>query len=289
MSETIQAHLTIATTPATVFEALCQNEAVTSWFADAADIVPEQQRYDFWGRFTPEVPDREAGHHPLLRYQPEHSLAFHWYLRGVQTTVTISLEPVLQGTEVILRHDNVADRQDSQYSLADFWGLSLENLRGWVERRQIGARCDFSLHSQGDVHLSIDISAPPESVFAALIRPDQLERYIATQATVVPQVGGRYDFGWEGGGPVKILELLPNERLAYSWEYPGEPPTVVSWTLEGSGGQTRLVLVHSGFGTDRINDDYSTGWLKFLNSLKFLVEEGSAWQAPAFSQQDYVV
>jgi uncharacterized protein YndB with AHSA1/START domain len=40
---------------------------------------------------------------------------------------------------------------------------------------------------------------------------------------------GAFDFGWGGGGPVKILDLDPDRELAYSWHYPpDEPETVVS-------------------------------------------------------------
>jgi uncharacterized protein YndB with AHSA1/START domain len=75
---------------------------------------------------------------------------------------------------------------------------------------------------------------------------------------------GEYDFGWEGGGPIKILELEPNHKLTYSWHY---EDTVVTWILEDSEGGTRLTVVHSGFAKDRSTDDYTAGWLKFINSL----------------------
>ena len=130
------------------------------------------------------------------------------------------------------------------------------------------------------------IDAPPEAVFQALIEPAQLDRYIADQATVEPHIDGRYDFGW-GDGPQKILELVPNQTLAYSWSFPGEPATIVSWELEGSGGRTRLTLVQSGFGPDRTNDDYQSGWLSFLVRIKQLVETGAAWQKPVLTATEY--
>lgn len=173
------------------------------------------------------------------------------------------------------------ERKTGEASFTDFWDLSLENLRGWVERRVIGARCDFSGERTGDVHLEVDIAAPPEAVFHALITPEELDRYFATRAVVEPYVGGRYDFGWGNGGPVKILELAPPEKLTYSWEYPPEPPTVVTWTLERSGGGTRLMLVHSGFGSERLTEEYQTGWLNCLNRIKFLVEGGPTWRVPS--------
>jgi uncharacterized protein YndB with AHSA1/START domain len=287
VSETITAELTIAAPRTAVFEALSANAALTTWFAEAAEIAPETHSFDFWGRYTPETPCREGGRHPLFNWDPERGVAFGWNVRGAATTVTVSLAEAERGTRVTLVHADVPDRQPGQYSFADFWDLSLQNLRGWVERREIGRRCDFSLHEKDAVRLSMAVGAAPAEVFAALIEPRLLDRYVASSATVEPHVGGRYDFGWEDGGPVQILELVTGERLAYAWEYSGEPATVVTWTLEASGGETHVVLVHSGFGPDRVNDDYSTGWLKFLHSLKFMLETGRDWQAPSFSSTDY--
>ncbi|MEM7035262.1 MAG: SRPBCC domain-containing protein, partial [Chloroflexota bacterium] len=116
--------------------------------------------------------------------------------------------------------------------------------------------------------------------------PSQLNRYIAYQASVEPEVNGAYDFGWDEG-PVKILDLVPNEKLAYSWMWEEEPQTVATWTLKGSGGKTHLTLVHSGFGPDRSGEDYTVGWLHFLNRLKFMVEGGTSWQKPDFVESDY--
>lgn len=120
------------------------------------------------------------------------------------------------------------------------------------------------------------------------IEPRQLERYIASHATVEPRIGGKYDFGW-GQGPIKILDLAPDARLAYSWQYSGEPDTVVTWTLEASDGRTRLTLVHSGFGVDRVSDDYNLGWGAFLNQIKALAETGDHWRKVTTNEADYAL
>jgi len=136
-------------------------------------------------------------------------------------------------------------------------------------------------------------SEPPKEVFTGLIDPQQLERYLADKATVEPRVGGKIDFGWEGGqgrakggchGPIKILELEPDHKLSYSWLFQEE--TVVTWVLEDSEGGTRLTLVHSGFGKDRSTDDYTCGWWKFINSLKSMLEIGESWQEAKAEKSD---
>jgi len=280
MSENINLQATIAATPDAVFRALTAAEELAHWFAEHAEVSEAEGRYDFWGRLTPENPNRENGHHRILAWEPSRRLAYHWRLRGAETTATITLEPQGKATLLTLAHLDIPSRPQRQWSMQDFWELGLENLCGWVERHVVGARADFSIVQYGDVQLGIGIDAPREAVFHALMTPEDLNRYFATNATVEPYVGGRYGFGWGIGGPVKILELAPPEKLAYSWDFENEPHTVVTWTLENSGGSTWLTLVHSGFGPEHLTDEYGVGWLNCLNQIKFLVEVGPTWKKP---------
>jgi hypothetical protein len=55
---------------------------------------------------------------------------------------------------------------------------------------------------------------------------------------------------------------------------------VVTWTLEESGGKTRLTLAHSGFATDRHSDAEWGGWLNYLGLIRSLVEFGLDWLPP---------
>ena len=108
-----------------------------------------------------------------------------------------------------------------------------------------------------------------------------VNRYIATDATVEPHPGGVYNYGWQGGGPLKILDIEENRKLQFTWRYDENntpsPETVVTWTLEGSGGRTRITLVHHGFASGRPADDYRTGWMKYMNEIKSMLELGDAW------------
>jgi uncharacterized protein YndB with AHSA1/START domain len=286
MSEIIQVELSIAATPQQVFQALTRADELQHWFAEHADVSQAENRYDFWGHLTPDAATPEAGHHRLISWEADCSLAFAWPLRGVDTAVTITLKPQGQATWLRLVHEDVPTRLRGQASIPDFWELSLENLRGWVERRILGARCDFSGKMYGDVQVDVEISAPRAAVFHALMTPEELDRFFATKAVIEPHVGGRYDYGWGEGGPVTILELDQDAKLAHTWHFENEPPTVVTWTLENSGGGTKLTLVHSGFGAETWTEEYTCGWLKCLNQLKFLVEVGPTWQPPKLTMRD---
>lgn len=74
---------------------------------------------------------------------------------------------------------------------------------------------------------------------------------------IAPVVGHEFTFkappmhDWDGVVRCEVLEVVENERLAYSWR--GGPSvsridTVVTFTLaKTASGGTRLVLEHSGF------------------------------------------
>lgn len=281
MDKTLQAETVIAASAAAIFRALTDSKELASWFAEYADISREDGRYAFWGRYTPDAPDEEQGQHPLTSWQDEREIGYTWPLRGCETQVTISLSEQGNGTLVTVKHAGLLERDAGQSSFFDFWQLTMENLRRWVAGKQAPIRHDYSTPSYGNVHLSVEIDGPREAVFDALINPATLNRHFADNATVEPYVGGRYDFGWEGMEPLKILELVPNEKLAYSWDFDeGGPSTVVTWTLQGSGGHTSLTIVHSGFG-EQLTDEYSAGWLNDLSLIKSLVEFGPAWVKPA--------
>lgn len=280
MGDTLHIQVRLNAGAGQIFPTLSESEALAAWFAEHAQVEIPERRYDFWGRFTPETPDREAGRHELQSHSPGEHLSFGWRLRGSDTTVEFALVPEGDTTIVVVRHSGLGGTpyDGSQCSNEDFWFLSLENLRRYVEGRRDVVRCDFSRSMTGDITHTVEIDGWPSEVFETLVKPEQLERWIASKATVEPYVGGNFDLGWGAGGPVKILEFVPNERFATSW--PEETPTVVTWTLEGSGGKTRLTLVHSGFAPDKPTGGYNAGWLNFMSWVKSVVEYGPGWQPP---------
>jgi uncharacterized protein YndB with AHSA1/START domain len=210
-------------------------------------------------------------------------LRFTWNYKTHDLPVALELASSNQGTVLTLTQEAVA-RQPHEPYFYNFWELSFENLRRLLMKGSGPLFCDFSVAPRGEAAVTAQINRPPKEVFAGLIDPPQLERYIADKATVEPWVGGKYDFGW-GGGPIKILELEPDHKLTYSWRF--HEDTVVTWVLEDSEGGTRITLVHSGFGKDRSTDDYTGGWWKFINSLKSMVEIGDSWQEVQVEKSDH--
>jgi uncharacterized protein YndB with AHSA1/START domain len=134
--------------------------------------------------------------------------------------------------------------------------------------------------------------APPERVFRAWTDPSLLARWIAPwdrrvdRAEVDERVGGRLSV-WQsdaagvdiGGMEATILELVPNERLAFDWQFVGpdrEDPgfdTRLTVTFRPlAGGATELTLVHERLDGLRaampdVADKVTAGWEAVLDKL----------------------
>jgi uncharacterized protein YndB with AHSA1/START domain len=79
------------------------------------------------------------------------------------------------------------------------------------------------------------------------------------------------------------LEVIPNERLVYSWKggheanagYGSPLDSVVTWTLSRTENGTRLRLVHSGFVLPRNETAFKgmgEGWRTILPKLGEVID-----------------
>lgn len=281
MVEAIRAEITVQRDPMRVYHALTDAEQLRSWFCEHAEVDLNADNYEFWGRHTPDSLKRDPDRIRIIDASPGEQLVYRWRHFGADSLVSIELTSFGDGTRVSVQHGPLGDVVSWLPEM--FWSMALDNLRGYLERGDPGLRYDYTAGRQGDVHHEIDIAAPPEAVFETLIEPEQLERYMARgSAHIEPRPGGRYDLNWGDEGPLKILEIDPPRKLAYSWteKDTGSTGTVVTWELEGSGGKTHLTLVHSGFASDREGTDFTLGWLEFLNRIRHMVETGPSWTRP---------
>lgn len=137
--------------------------------------------------------------------------------------------------------------------------------------------------------MAIDIDAPPEQIWRALTEAGELVRWFPLDARVTPGTGGSMFWSWgenwagemriEGWEPPRRL-LLTEHRQAFDAAgrlLPGDPqPMALEFTLETQAGNTRLRLVHSGFGTGGNWDDElestGAGWQHELRSLRHYVQ-----------------
>ena len=131
---------------------------------------------------------------------------------------------------------------------------------------------------------TIDIAAPPDAVFDALVDPHQLELWWGSDHTyrtsnwkVEHRVGGAWscDARNASGALTRVAgTILETERprvLAYSWNPSWEqiPETTIRYTIEPAGNGARLRVVHSGFaGHHAAQHSHSDGWSMVLEWLR---------------------
>jgi len=131
-----------------------------------------------------------------------------------------------------------------------------------------------SLSSGWTVVKEVAISTTPSRVFRGLTKPSELNAWFTKGAAVDLRVGGSYrNLDHDKG---KFLEIVPNERLRFTWDNSDHAPgSIVEILLKGVGGKTVLTLIHSGFKHKRNFDDYSSresGWNCALWNLKAHLE-----------------
>lgn len=124
----------------------------------------------------------------------------------------------------------------------------------------------------------------PEAIWKTLTTGDLIGRWLMTPTGFEPVKGNRFTFQttpageWDGTIHCQIVELVTNERLAYTWRsghdgnagYGSRLDTVVTWTLSRVAGGTRLRLVHSGFVTPRNDSAYRSmggAWSKVVHTV----------------------
>jgi len=147
---------------------------------------------------------------------------------------------------------------------------------------------------QDAVVSEIQIAAPPERVFQALIDPKQVMSWWTSEVCPIESFameakpGGRWRYDSKSstlkiGGVSKfccegeILEYDPPRRLAYSWianwHDDKSRRTVVRWELVPKSGGTRVKVTHSGLAQEpAARKDYSGGWPGVVENLKNFVE-----------------
>ncbi|MFN8286649.1 MAG: SRPBCC domain-containing protein [Chitinophagales bacterium] len=110
---------------------------------------------------------------------------------------------------------------------------------------------------QRDIHLKWFFPHTVEEVWACLTDSELMGEWLMKN-NFKPVVGHKFEFrhkargGWNGIAYCEVLELLPNEKLVYSWK--GGPSdgvitldSVLTWTLTKTANGTELHLAHTGF------------------------------------------
>jgi uncharacterized protein YndB with AHSA1/START domain len=121
---------------------------------------------------------------------------------------------------------------------------------------------------------------PPEKIWRALTQSPLIAEWLM-QNDFEPVVGHKFNFratpvlGWNGVTDCEVLEIVPLQRLAYSWNASGEQApdglkTIVTWTLTPREQGTHVRMEQSGF---RPQDEtgyrgMGGGWPRILGRLE---------------------
>ncbi|GIH03990.1 hypothetical protein Rhe02_20570 [Rhizocola hellebori] len=256
---TMKKSIRIAAPLGEVRRALTDPAALQVWLAEHAEVsLPD--RYQFWGRFTP---DGKAPHQHL-KHSDDNSLRFDWELDGVTTAVEIGLIAESGSTLLTLTQTEVPGWPEMLTTPGDrslmhtYWALVLANLADYAEGREPLALCDFT---SAVLRHEVLIDADRLAVYESLTEPEQFSRWSGVMVEAELKPGGR----WAMGGfeanphPARIIDIQPGHSMSIDW---GE--MVQTWELADSEGRTQLTFVHSGF--DEAKPPYD-GWLGALSGL----------------------
>jgi uncharacterized protein YndB with AHSA1/START domain len=247
-----------------VRQALTDAAALRVWLAEHAEVdLPD--RYEFWGRYTPEG----DAPHQTLRYADDDTLRFGWLLDGEGTETEIRVAEDGADATIISVYQTGYSFDDAMSGatirgvLGTFWALTMANLVDYVEGREVGPRVDFT---SGQLRAEYVIDAPVDAVYTSLTDSAQASDWFGYPIGIEPHVGGRFAMGGLDNNPhpAKIIDLVPGRSMSVDWGAEG----VGTWELAGSAGKTRLTFVQSGFDGDNPPFAAWTGTLGGLTQLR---------------------
>ncbi|WP_426438047.1 SRPBCC family protein [Bradyrhizobium genosp. P] len=93
------------------------------------------------------------------------------------------------------------------------------------------------------------------------------------------RIGGRYriSFNSAGGDYHEVggiyREVVPNERLVFSWAWHSTPEreSLVTISIKPDAGGTLLIFHHAQFVDETARDNHERGWSEFLTNLENFV------------------
>ena len=127
--------------------------------------------------------------------------------------------------------------------------------------------------------------APPAKVFAAFTDPEKVKHWMgpgemkAVRAESEVRVGGRYRWVMQSpaGGIHDVggvyREIVPNEKLVFTWAWKAEPPdtpheSLVTVLFKADGGGTLLTLIHENLFDEDSRNGHEKGWIGAFDKLE---------------------
>jgi uncharacterized protein YndB with AHSA1/START domain len=143
------------------------------------------------------------------------------------------------------------------------------------------------------IRMSRVLRAPPATVFAALTRPELLQRWMCPENFSVvlvetdPRPGGQFRIvmqkpdGSRYPATGTYTEVRAPTVLAFTWRWESGHAlagveTSIRFELSVQGDDTFLLMTHDGLPTEDERRGHHGGWTGALTNLERLIEPGSA-------------
>jgi uncharacterized protein YndB with AHSA1/START domain len=140
-------------------------------------------------------------------------------------------------------------------------------------------------NSSDSVVVERTFKASVARVWKALTDVEEMRQWYFDLKEFKPKVGFEFEFVVEHEGTTyhhlcRVAEVIPQQKIAYTWRYKGEPgDSLVTFELFAEGDETRLKLTHTGIETfpktpAYARKNFEDGWTEIIGmELKKFVEK----------------
>jgi len=137
-----------------------------------------------------------------------------------------------------------------------------------------------------DLAVERRVAARPSAVYAYLTDAVRWARWQGASAESEAIPGGRFRMRMGNGmlAEGRFLELVPDERVVFTWGWHGHPTvppgsTTVEIELAVDGDETLIRLVHRGLPPEETGT-HETGWRHYLSRLATVAQGGDPGADP---------
>ena len=125
-------------------------------------------------------------------------------------------------------------------------------------------------------------NAPPAKVFSAWTDPEKVKRWMGPGEVKVlraesdPRTGGRFRWvmqapdGEEHDVSGIYREVIPNEKLVFTWAWKSTPEreSLVTLTFKSDGDGTLFTMTHEQFFDEAARERHQMGWNGAMDKLE---------------------
>lgn len=137
-----------------------------------------------------------------------------------------------------------------------------------------------NLTNDNPVKIQQEVQAPAAKIWQALTDKDQMKQWYFDLSDFRAEIGFHFSFPGQGSKGEKyihhctITEVVPEQRLQYSWAYEGYPGySLVTFELAEIENGTQVTLTHQGLETfpqdlpDFARSSFNQGWTELIGKL----------------------